>query len=87
MESDISFNISIKQNGNVISYRNSKNNDDSDSNSNSDSNIYKDGNSDGDSANDSYNIKKTYTQDKPAILVNHGILFSKVDLIYIEPSN
>lgn len=71
MKSYISFNISIKQRPNFVNYKNGTNNSysdgDNDNNSNDNSNIGNNNNDKGD------NTKKIYIQDKPSILVYHGI--------------
>ena len=51
---------------NIVTERNSTNNNDSDKNNGNDSG------SDNNSVNESYNAKITHTQDDPGKLVNHG---------------
>ena len=59
--------ISPSKKSNIITYRNSINNGDSDRNNGSDSG------SDNDGINEGYNAKMTYTQDEPGKLVNDKI--------------
>ncbi len=60
---------------NFVTYWTGTNNGDGDNNSNSDSDNDSDGDSNGDSdgSNEGHGAKKICTQDKPSILVNHGI--------------
>lgn len=80
MKFDVSFKISIKQKANFVMDKNSSNNSDSENDIESDSNVGIDSDSNSDSNGDSKtdsdgknkgdSAKKTYTQNKPSMLVN-----------------
>ena len=68
----MSTSISPLNKGNIVTYKNSRNNDNSDKNSGNDSggNI--------NSLNKGYSAKITYTQNESGILVNHGTTTSYI---------